>query len=262
MAVAGGCGDGGGFPDAAVDSPPPGPGAFTLAWTVTDANQQPITCGQIGATAVTATLRNLAASGGQTEVFTCATGSGMSQKDLTPGTYEIMFELDAGNGTVLQTAPTLHGIVIQSNQVTALAPISFAVQATGGMKLHLSANKPGGNCAAAPNGAAIDAMTISVQHQTTGPCEPIMFAIAAGATQPAGTYTINCTTPASAPCIDSDQELTAVGIPSDKYTFHIQGNTAGATCWTNNDQVTVPPLDGTLTTTLNLGHAPAGTPGC
>ncbi len=260
--VAAGCGGGGGFPDAAVDSPPPGPGSFSLDWSVTDTGNQPIACSKIGATAVTATLRNLAAVGGMTEVFTCATGSGTSQRDITPGTYEISFELDAGSGTVLQTAPTQHAVVIQSNQVTKLASLSFAVNATGGMKLHLASNKAGGNCGVAPSGAAIDAMTISIQHGSTGPCEPIAFAIAAGATKPAGNYTVDCTTPAVGPCIESDQEVTAIGVPSDQYTFHIHGNVAAATCWTNNDQVTVPPLGANAIKTLNLGQAAPGTPGC
>jgi hypothetical protein len=257
-----GCGGGGGFPDAAIDSPPPGPGSFSLAWTVTDSNGAPIDCSKIGGATVTATLRNLSAVGGQTEVFTCMTGMGMSQKDITPGTYEISLELDSTTNTILQTVATQHAVVINSDSVTALTPVVFAVNAVGGLKLHLATNKAGGNCGAAPDGGAIDAMTISVNHETTGPCEPISFTIGAGATTSATMYTINCTTPATAPCIEADQEIDATMVPSDKYTFHITGSTAGANCWSNNDMITVPPLGGTLTTTLNLGHAPVGTPGC
>ena len=258
--VAAGCGSGGGFPDAAIDSPPPGPGKFTVDWMVTDTASQTVPCSRISAAVVTATLRNHAAAGGSTQVFTCGTLTGTSQS-VDPGTYDIDFELDSTTGGVLTTVPTLKGVVIQEGQITHLPPLTFAVDATGAMKLHLTAGA-GGNCAPAPGGAAIDTMTISINHQSTGPCEPIMFAIGAGATKPAGTYTIDCTTPASTPCIDNDQEITARGVPSDKYTFHIQGNVGAAACWNNSDQVTVPPLGGTLTTTLNLGHAPTGTPGC
>ena len=259
--VAAGCGSGGGFPDAAIDSPPPGPGKFMVDWTVSDTASQPVPCSRINASTVTATLRSHAIAGGSTQVFTCGTGSGTSQS-VDPGTYDIAFELDSAQGAVLTTAPTQKDVVIQEGQITHLTALAFALDATGAMKLHLTAGLAGGNCAAAPGGAAIDTMTISINHQSTGPCEPIMFAIGAGATKPAGTYTINCTTPATTPCIESDQEITAMGVPSDKYTFHIQGNVGAAACWTNSDQVTVPPLSGTLTTTLNLGHAPTGTPGC
>ena len=209
---------------------------------------------------MTATLRNKGAVGGSTQVFTCGTGMGTSQ-GVTPGTYDIAFELDSTTGPVLAMAPTQRDVVIADGQTVVLTPLAFAVEATGGMKLHLATNKLGGNCGTGTDGGKIDAMTISVAHQTTGPCEPIAFAISAGATKPAGTYTINCTTPTSTACIESDQELTATAVPSDKYTFKIQGDTVGVHCWNNTDQVTVPPLGGTLTKTLNLAHAD-GTPGC
>ena len=259
--VAAGCGSGGGFPDAAPDSPPPGPGKITVNWTVTDTStNQPVACSRISAATVTATLRNRSAVGGQTQVFTCSTGMGTSQ-GIDPGTYDIAFELDSTQGPVLTTAPSQNGVVIEAGATTQLAPLAFAVNATGAIKLHLSTGS-GTNCGAAPTNAAITTMTISMNHQSTGPCEPVTFAIGAGATKPAGSYTINCTTAAIAPCIENDQELSAVGVPSDKYTFQIHGNVAAAACWNNTDQVTVPPLGNTLTTTLNLGHAPAGTPGC
>ena len=55
----GACGSGGGFPDANIIDSPPETGAFSLAWTVTDANQQPISCDRIGAVALTVLDRAL-----------------------------------------------------------------------------------------------------------------------------------------------------------------------------------------------------------
>jgi len=150
--VAAGCGSGGGFPDAAVDSPPPGPGKFTVAWTVADANAQAIACSRISAATVTATLRNKFAVGGSTQVFTCGSSMGTSQA-VPPGTYDISFELDSSTGGVLTTAPTQRDVVIADGQTTTLAPLAFTVEATGNLKLHLATNKAGGNCGTGTDGA-------------------------------------------------------------------------------------------------------------
>src|SRR5688572_783510 len=67
-----GCGSGGGFPDAPpIDSPPPG-GTFKLDWAVHDSNGTAISCDDVGASWVNALVRNRAAVGGSTEVFTCS----------------------------------------------------------------------------------------------------------------------------------------------------------------------------------------------
>jgi hypothetical protein len=115
----------------------------------------------------------------------------------------------------------------------------------------------GGNCAPTTMmGAGIDATTITLEH-TSGTCEPVTFTITAGATsgRPAGTYTVNCTTPVDGPCIETDQKLLVPSIPSGNYQIHIRGKRAGVECYTNDDAMTVPPLGTTLTRTLNLGLA-------
>ena len=76
-----------------------------------------------------------------------------------------------------------------------------------------------------------------------------------GATKPAHTYTINCTTPVETNyCIENDQQITVSGVPSDGYTVHIRGKIAGKDCWKNDDSLQVPPLNQTLTRTLNLAR--------
>jgi hypothetical protein len=254
-----GCGSGGGFPDArAIDAPPP-KGTFSLAWTITDTSAQPINCDTIGGTGISVNAHNLGASGGNPEVFSCSTGMGKSQ-GVPPGTYEMSFELDGISGT-LATAPSQTGIVITANADTPLQPITFAVDATGGLDLSLSSGKGGGNCGAvAAMGAGITNTTITLQD-STGACAPVTFQISAGATKPAGTYTVDCAAPVLGPCIEHDQHLTATGLRSGNYTVHVRGKIGAADCYLNNDSFAVPPLGHSLMSTLNLGFA-TGTPGC
>ncbi len=259
-----GCGDGGGFPDAPVIDSPPAPGTFTLAWTVSNVGGTAITCDQIGAQAVTALLRNRAVQGGSTEVFTCSTLSGMSQI-LAPGVYNIDFDLNGVGGDpvtgVIATAPQQAGIEIKSGQNTVLAPLAFSVNATGALKLKLMSSATAGNCVpTAQSGAGITTNTITVAKVGDGMCAPLTFTISAGTMGgAAGTYVVNCAAPAVAPCIERDQELTVSGVASGAYAISVKANRGGTVCFTNADQLPVPPLGRELVRTLNLGSV---TPAC
>lgn len=249
------CGGGGGFPDA----PPPdeaGPtGNFSVTWSVVDQDNDPIACERIGAQTVTTLAHNLAYEGGTPETFSCSTGMGTSQ-GLVPGTYEMSFELHGTAGT-LATGTKQTPITITANQTTALDPVTFQVEALGGLALTLSAGSSG-NCA---GGAGIEKMSITLKHTSDGVCEPITLTISDGAMQAGGTYTIDCNAPIERDCIDSDQVLSATGVPSDMYTITVRGKVAGTTCWLNGDSLQVPPLNQTLTRTLNLAQQ-TQTPGC
>jgi hypothetical protein len=257
------CGSGGGFPDARpIDVAPP-KGTFSLAWTVTDANGAAITCDQLGANTVTVITHNRDVDGASTQVFVCRTLMGMSS-GLDPGTYDMDFELDGDAGMIPPTPviPTQHGIVIQSEQNVPLAPLVFAVEATGAIALNLSTGRTGGNCAAAPGGGGISATQIFLTRNSDLTCNPLTLTIGTNATHMTPqSYVINCMTPIDGPCIDSDQSITATGVAADSYQIHVRGKEGAAVCWTNNDSIVVPPLGGTLTTQLNLGFA-ASTAGC
>lgn len=258
------CGDGGGFPDAMPIDAAPMPGRFTLAWALTDPTRGVILCEDIDALSVTALVRNRAVQGGSTEVFTCPSLMGTSQ-DVVPGIYDIDFELIGPGGDpstgVIATAPRQQGVTIGAGQTVALAPLAFEVDATGGLALNLTTNASGGNCGAtATGGAGITSMTITLFRATDLPaCEPVTFAISAGATGQARTYTVDCTTPAPTACIESDQTLTATGLASGDYTIHVRGTTTTVSeCRTNDDTLPVPPLGRDLTRTLNLGVQTSG----
>jgi len=259
-----GCGDGGGFPDAPVIDAPPAPGTFTLAWTVANTGGMAITCDQIGAQAVTALLRNRAIQGGSTEVFTCSTLSGMSQV-LAPGIYDIDFDLNGGGGDpvtgVIATAPQQAGVEIKAGQNTVLTPLAFSVNATGALKLKLMSSATAGNCVpTAQMGAGITTNTITVTRVGDGVCAPLTFNISAGSMGgTAGTYVVDCVSPAVAPCIERDQELTVSGVTSGAYAINVRASQGGTLCYTNVDQLPVPPLGRELMRTLNLGSV---TPAC
>ena len=72
-------------------------------------------------------------------------------------------------------------------------------------------------------------------------CTPVTFDIAAGATQPAGTYTTDCTTPAAYACIESDQDVIArPTIPTGSYRLRVVGQSGGTDCWLKQAQFDVP----------------------
>jgi hypothetical protein len=243
------CGGGGGFPDGRpADSPGP-TGTFSVTWTVSDQNNQPISCDRIAAQTMTVLTHNLAIEGGLTEPFSCSTGMGKSQ-GLAPGNYEMDFELAGTFGVVARGAKQAP-VRIDANSNVELAPVTFQVEALGGVVLKLSAG--GGNCGA--SGAGIDQMSMTLRHNSDGTCEPITFMISDG-TQ----YTVNCTTPTLRSCIEDTETMTATNIPSDSYTIGIRGLVNGKECWQNMDTIQVPPLNKLLIRTLNLGKTT--TPGC
>lgn len=250
------CGGGGGFPDARPDLPAGPTGTFAVSWSVTDQNNQPISCERVAAQTMTVLTHDLAVEGGLTEPFSCSTGMGKSQ-GLEPGTYEMDFELAGTFGTVA-TGTKQAPVEIAANAETQLAPVVFQVEALGSVALKVSAGSAG-NCGAA--GAGIDQMSITLTHNSDGTCEPVTFTITDGMTQPGGTYTVSCATPVLRGCIETDQTITAMNIPSDSYTITIRGLITGKQCWLNMDSIQIPPLNKLLIRTLNLAQQ-TQTPGC
>lgn len=250
------CGGGGGFPDAAVSGDAPQPtGTFSLTWSVVDQDNEPVTCERVSAQVMTVLAHNLAYVGGETQPFSCSTGMGTSQ-GVVPGTYELDFELTGPDG-VLATGTKQTPVEIRVDENTELAPVTFQVEALGGLALKVASGKAGGNCGAInAGGAGIEQVSISLTHNSDGTCQPITLDISDGATQAGGTYTINCTSPVDRPCIEADQVITALGVPSDSYTIRVRGKIAGTVCWSNMDSIQVPPLNKTLLRTLNLAQQP------
>ncbi len=252
IALLSACGDGGGFPDAPVADTPP-TGTFSLTWSVIDQNSAPLSCDRIAAQSMTVLTHHKAFDGGSTQVFTCKDGAGSSQA-LFAGPYEMNFELSGTFGLLARGAQQSN-VTVPVNSNVQLDPVTFQIEALGGVAFTFNAGKAGGNCGATnAGGAGIDAMTITLDRNSDGACAPITLTIAQGATRPGGTYTIDCASPVVAGCIEADQTITASGIASDAYTIHLRGRIGTKDCYINNDTVQVPPLQKTLTRQLNLSQ--------
>ncbi len=259
LALVAGCGDAGGFPDAAVPDAPP-TATFSLTWSVVDGDNQPVDCDRIAASSMTVLPHNKVFEGGETQIFGCDTGMGQSQ-DVVAGFYDMDFELSGASG-LLATGTPLRNIEIPAGTNTVLPPLIFQVQADGALALKLASNRTAGNCAAPTGGAGIDGVSIGVIRTRDSACLPVTFNISAGLTEPAGVYTTSCPQlDYIGGCIDSDQTLSVSGVPSDTYQIRVRGKIGATNCWLNNDTIQVPPLGQTLTRTLNLAHQ-SQTTGC
>jgi hypothetical protein len=123
----GACGSGGGFPDAHKLEPAPDPGTFSLKWSITDGSGGSAeSCTQAMATQVDVTATNESTSEESSTQFDCSLGEAVSGA-LFIGTYNLTFALVGSAGTALATAPPQAGIVISSDNTTAVEPITFAV---------------------------------------------------------------------------------------------------------------------------------------
>ena len=250
-----GCGGGGGFPDAAVFEDASPAGTFSLDWSLVKmADGAAVSCDQVGAVTVTLLLRNRAVQGGFTEVFSCGTGMGTTPP-VPVGTYDVRFELTGATG-VITTAAEQMGLVVRQGEDTALAPVTFEVNAVGGLDLRIDALKQAGNCdPVASNGAGITQMTITLEHTSGGACEPATLMI--GNTP----YVIDCASPMVTGCIEKTTPVTATNLPSDQYQIHVRGHQGAAqNCFVNDDSIRVPPNAMSLMRTLNL--AASGGAGC
>jgi hypothetical protein len=232
-------------------------GTVSLAWSITDLDGRPITCEQVGASTVALELRNRNAAGGVAASFSCGNSPSMSQPIAT-GVYDLSFQLRGPGGT-LAAAQDQTGVVISAGQNTVLAPVTFPVDARGSLVLSIAAPPTTSNCRTPQmGGAGITGTTITLV-QAGGSCAPVTFIRARGATQ-IGTYTVSCSSPLQASCVEVDETLTVPSMPSGPYTIHVRGKIAGVDCWKNDDALQVPPQGRALVRTLNLAHQDI--PGC
>jgi hypothetical protein len=167
-----------------------------------------------------------------------------------PGIYDVSLELQAGNET-LATAPDQTGILVKDGVTTLLAPITFVIDAQGSLELTLTAPPTTSNCKSPLQmGAGINGTTITLV-QADGGCAPVTFAHTKGK-MTLLPYTVSCSSPPVAACIENDETLTVMGLPSGPYTIHIRGKIGALECWKSNDSLQVPARGTTLVQTLDL----------
>jgi hypothetical protein len=256
LVVVAGCDcDPGGFQgDAPVDGVVPG--NVSLAWSLTDLNRQPIQCAQVGAGFVAMQLSSPGLPTVPAESFACDNSPGVSAA-LAPGVYDVTFALTGAGLTPVVPPP--QRVTVASGRTTELAPVTFMLDAQGGVVFTL-ATPPAANCRPpSMNGAGITGVTITLELAGGG-CAPVTFARARGAT-PLGSYTVNCSSPQVAPCIERDETLSVTSMASGPYTIHVRGKVGAVDCWRNDNAVRVPAQGKQLIETLTL-ELQTGTPGC
>ncbi|HEX3478230.1 MAG TPA: hypothetical protein VHT91_24585 [Kofleriaceae bacterium] len=256
LTTEGGCDgcSGGGF-DAGGPDLGAAVGRFSLSWSVIDqASSQPVNCDQLDLNA-TVFVEAVREGTGAVESFACRNLQGTSMTPLFAGTYSFSYALRVGGATIA-TASGPSGVVIGPGQQVQLAPITFQVDASGGLALQLRAGAAG-NCA---GGATITGFSLSLQH-AGGPgdtgCAPVVFTLSGG-----GTYNASdCSAPAVTRCIVADETLSVASLPAGTYQIHVRGKKGALDCWVNDDVLRVPPQSALLSETLNLALQ-SETPGC
>ena len=187
LALATGCDDRAGFPDATpVDAVPP-LGHVAMTWSVVD-GARTVACADVGGITMTVGIRRSNSPLGDTEVFGCTSGTGTI--DLAPGAYDFTFTITGGGGTIATVASQTMVDVV-GGETTDLGALAFEVDAQGVLALSLFASGAG-NCA---GGAGIDSMAMTLTKG--GTCVATSFDIGAGAVGAPGTYAVTCPAGAS-----------------------------------------------------------------
>ena len=231
----------------------PANGALSVAWSVHASTGAAVTCESVGGRFVALRILNRATGATTATAFPCPNNVGSVQ--LTPGLYDVAFQLDAADGTRLATAPDQRGISLVSGQLTRLT-VALTVGTTPQSGLVLSlATSATSNCRpATAGGAGITGSTITLAH-VGGGCAPVTFTRRL-AGQVVGTYLVNCSSPEVATCIETNETLTA-NLDPGAYLIRARGKIAAVDCWQTDDTIDVPA--GTLLAhraTLLATHGP------
>jgi hypothetical protein len=233
----------------------------SLAWSITSASGQPLTCTQAGATSVA--LRLQSRTGG-TPVFTafpCANSPGTA--NVTPGLYDVAIELHDASGARLATSPPQTSVAVAVGRTKVLTPVTFALAPGGGggnsrVALTLETENVTSNCqSSSSKGAGITGTTITIVRVGDG-CAAVTLVRSRGG-KDIGIYKVNCSSPEVAGCIERDETLTTTGLTPAGYVVHVVGKIGPVDCWVGESQITVP-ATGQLQSRIVLQRQSA--PGC
>jgi hypothetical protein len=219
-----------------------------------------VACAQIGAANVA--LRLLSRTGGTPvfAAFPCANSPGTT--NVTPGLYDVTFELHNATGERLATAPLQTSVVVAVGRTKVLTPATFVIggssEGNSPVELILQAENAVSNCQpSSMGGAGITGTTITIVRNGGG-CAAARLVRARGGTQ-TGTYQVNCSSPEVATCIERDETLTTTGLAPAGYSVRVVGKVGPADCWISESQLDVQ-TTGQLQKRIVLRRQ--STPGC
>ncbi|HVV84579.1 MAG TPA: hypothetical protein VHE35_16035 [Kofleriaceae bacterium] len=253
-----GCGDDVALTDARPQIDAAVPGQLSLSWSVAHM-ATPLTCAAVGASTVSLEIVPDGDAFGVVDTFDCASAMGTTRM-LAPGLYQLRISL-AGTGGTLDGPDDIRDITVPPGGTATVPPVTFDVDPTGGMKFRITTPVAGGNCAdAASGGAGITAMRIELRD-ATNTCVPALFTVAAGASDPGGSYASDCSG-STTTCIAADQDVSISGLRSGSYSMVMIGSVGGAACWRRQPNAEIPAAG--LVTELPAQQLAlqAGVPGC
>lgn len=118
-----GCDETTGYPDSRPPDATPLPGSLSLTWTI-ESGGVPATCADVGGISLRLGIREIDSPLGTAEAFGCESGAGTAP-EVTPGTYQLTFDLIGAGGTVA-SAPTQTNVVVEPSTTTDLGNIVLA----------------------------------------------------------------------------------------------------------------------------------------
>jgi hypothetical protein len=212
-------------------------GSASASWSITTAGNV-TTCARAGAATVSLLLHNRASGDDALTSFTCTDTQGTTPP-LPAGTYDATLALHAADGVTMVTAPMQAAITIAGGQVTALRPETFVANDLGGLVLSIAPLRTAATCLPHDQGGqAITGHVIALTHAAGG-CAAVTFTRMRGTMQ-VGTYTVDCSAPQVAPCIERDETLEATGIAPGPYAISVRALASTLQCGSGEDVVLVP----------------------
>jgi len=175
---------------------------------------------------------------------------------VTAAAYDATLTLLTADGATIAAAPTQAGITIGAGQLTALAPIVFAVSDRGNLALSFATLSTRTNCLPRDQGGAGITGDLITIERASGGCAPVTL-IRSRKNTTVGSYTVNCSSPAIASCIERDETLTVDGVESGPYVVNVAGLIGPIRCWAGDDIVSVPAAGVSLVKAVQLAPQPA-----
>lgn len=222
-------------------------GSASIAWSIT-AQGFVATCARVGATSVSLALQRRGADEARFD-FPCI-DSQATTPPITAGPYDATLTLRAADGAALAVGPTQANVAIDANQVTTLAPVVFAPAQDGKFSMSLSTVATSANCTLrAQGGAGTTAHTITLESAGGG-CAAVTFTRLRGTTR-LGEYTVNCSSPQIATCIERDETLVVDRLRAGHYVITITALVGASRCANEVDVLSIP-AGGTLVKPIQL----------
>ena len=212
-------------------------GSASASWSITRTGNI-TTCARVGAATVSLLLHNRANGEDIPTSFAC-TDTHATTAPLPAGTYDATLALHAADGVTMVTAPMQAAITIAPGQVTALPPETFAANDLGGLVFSIAPLRTAPTCLPHEQGGqGITGHVIGLTHAAGG-CAAVTFTRMRGTMQ-VGTYTVDCSAPQVAPCIERDETLEAIGIAPGPYAVSVSALAGVLQCGSGEDVALVP----------------------